>query len=157
LNAAATSPVYLYMEINGLPLHPLVIHAAVVFGPLAALAALLYVVLPRWRDRLRWPMVVLAVVAGGSIVAAYLTGTNFLDSKPELKQLEPVQTHEDRAWITLWVTLGFVVVALAAGSLHERRGAVRVGVSSLLAVAAVATLVSVVLTGDAGSRAVWGS
>ena len=31
----------------------------------------------------------------GSIVAAYLTGTNFLDSKPELKQLEQVQTHED--------------------------------------------------------------
>jgi hypothetical protein len=145
------------MEINGLPLHPLVIHAAVIFGPLAALAALLYVVLPRWRDRLRWPMVVLAVVAGGSIVAAYLTGTNFLDSKPELKQLEQVQTHEDRAWITLWVTLGFVVVALAAGYLHERRGAVRAGVSSLLAVAAVATLVSVVLTGDAGARAVWGS
>ena len=26
------------MEINGLPLHPLVVHAAVVFGPLAAVA-----------------------------------------------------------------------------------------------------------------------
>ena len=50
------------MEINGLPLHPLVVHAAVVFGPLAALAALAYVVLPAWRDRLRWPMVVLALM-----------------------------------------------------------------------------------------------
>ena len=144
------------MEINGLPLHPLVIHAAVVFTPLAALAALLYVVVPRWRDRLRWPMLVLAVVAGGAVVAAYLTGTNFLDSKPELKQLEQVQTHQDRAWITLWVTLGFTAVALAAGSLHESRGALRVGVQVLLAIGAVATLVSVVLTGDAGSRAVWG-
>ena len=34
------------MEINGLPLHPLVVHAAVVFGPLAALTALAYVVPP---------------------------------------------------------------------------------------------------------------
>ena len=48
------------MEINGLPLHPLVVHAAVIFGPLAAVAALAFLV-PRWRDRLRWPMVVLAV------------------------------------------------------------------------------------------------
>ena len=145
------------MEINGLPLHPLVIHAAVIFGPLAALAAILYAVIPSWRDRLRVPMVVLAVVAGGSVVAAYITGNNFLDSKPELKQLAQVQTHEDRAWITLWVTLGFAVVAIAAGVLHERRGALRVGVQSLLVVAALATLVSVVLTGDAGARAVWGS
>ena len=148
---------YEVMEINGLPLHPLVIHAAVIFGPLAALAAILYAVIPSWRDRLRVPMVVLAVVAGGSVVAAYITGNNFLDSKPELEQLAQVQTHQDRAWITLWVTLGFAVVAIAAGVLHERRGALRVGVQSLLVVAALATLVSVVLTGDAGARAVWGS
>ena len=51
--------VYRYpMEINGLPLHALIIHAAVIFGPLSALAGVLYAVVPRWRDRLRWPMVV---------------------------------------------------------------------------------------------------
>ena len=144
------------MEINGLPLHPLVIHAAVVFGPLAALAALVYAVVPSWRDRMRIPMVALALIAGGAVAAAYITGTNFLDSKPELKQLEQVQTHQDRAWIALWVTLAFAVVALAAGFLHERRGALRVGVQCLLIVAALGTLVSVVLTGDAGARAVWG-
>jgi hypothetical protein len=144
------------MEINGLPLHPLVIHAAVIFGPLAALAALVYVVVPSWRDRMRLPMVVMALIAGLSIVAAYITGNNFLDSKPELEQLAQVQTHADRGTITLWVTLAFVAVALTAGYFHERRGAVRVAVSTVLAVAAVATLVMVVLTGDAGARAVWG-
>ena len=41
------------MEINGLPLHVLVVHAAVVFGPLAALSAIGYVALPSQRDRLR--------------------------------------------------------------------------------------------------------
>jgi hypothetical protein len=144
------------MEINGLPLHPLVIHAAVVFGPLAALAALVYAVVPSWRDRMRTPMLVLALVAGASIVAAYFTGNNFLNSKPELEQLDEVQTHASRGRITLWVTLGFVVVALGAAYLHERRGAIRVAVSGLLAVAALATLV-MVLTGDAGARSVWGS
>ena len=60
------------MEINGLPLHPLVVHAAVIFGPIAALTALAFLV-PRWRLRLRWPMVGLALVATASIVPRVLT------------------------------------------------------------------------------------
>lgn len=144
------------MEINGLPLHPLLVHAAVVFGPLAALAALVYAVLPSWRDRLRWPMAGLAVVAGLAIVAAYLSGDSFLESRPDLAQLPAVQTHEDRAGIALWVTLGFSVIAVATAWLHERPGAVRVVTTVLLGLSAVATLAIVVLTGDAGSRAVWG-
>ena len=144
------------MEINGLPLHPLLVHTAVVFGPIAALAAMVYAVLPSWRDRLRLPMAGLAVVAGLAIVAASLSGNSFLDSRPELGQLPAVQTHEDRAGIALWVTLGFSVVAVATAWLHERPGAVRVALNVLLGLSAAATLVIVVLTGDAGSRAVWG-
>jgi len=143
------------MEINGLPLHPLVVHAAVVFGPLAAVAALGYLV-PRWRDHLRWPMVVLAVVATGAIVVAYLSGGDFLDSKPELSTSPLVQEHEQRAKLLLWTTLAFGVVALGAGWLHSRTGAVRVVIDVLLGVLALAVLVLVVRTGDAGARAVWG-
>ena len=144
------------MEINGLPLHPLLVHAAVVFGPLAALVALVYAVVPAWRDRLRVPMAGLAVLAGLAVVAAYLSGKDFLDSRPELAQIPAVGTHEDRAEVALWVTLGFTLVAVAAAALHRRPGAVRLATQVLLGLAAVATLVIVVLTGDAGSRAVWG-
>jgi hypothetical protein len=143
------------MEINGLPLHPLVVHAAVVFGPLAAVAALGYLV-PRWRDGLRWPMVVLAVLATGAIVVAYLSGGDFLDSKPELSTSPQVQEHEERAKLLLWTTLAFGVVALAAGWLHSRTGAVRVVIDVLLGILALAVLVLVVRTGDSGARAVWG-
>ena len=74
------------MEINGLPLHPLVVHAAVIFGPLAALAALAYLV-PRWRLRLRWPMVgARRWSRTASIVAAYFTGDNFLDQQARAEQ-----------------------------------------------------------------------
>jgi uncharacterized membrane protein len=144
------------MEINGLPLHPLVVHAAVVFGPLAALAALVYALVPSWRDRMRLPMAAVALIAGLAIVAAYFTGNDFLDSKPELKELAAVDTHASRGRITLWVTIGFSVVALASAWLHDRTGPVRVGMQALLVAAALATLVMVVLTGDSGSRAVWG-
>ena len=144
------------MEINGLPLHALVVHAAVVFGPLGALAGLAYALVPRWRTRLRTPMVVLAVVAGLSVVAAYLSGDAFLESRPELRGLPAVETHEERAGTALWVTLAFSVVAVATAWLHQRSGAVRIAATVLLAVTALGTLVMVVLTGDAGARAVWG-
>lgn len=144
------------MEINGLPLHPLVVHAAVVFGPLAALTALAYVVLPAWRDRLRWPMVVLALMGTGAITAAYFTGMNFFNSRPpELQQLEILQTHRTRAIRLFWVTLGFGVLAVLAAWLHTRTGAVRVVLNVLLGLAALAVLALAVLAGDSGSRAVW--
>lgn len=143
------------MEINGLPLHPLVVHAAVVFGPLAALAALGYLV-PRWRDRLRWPMVILALVATASIVVAYLSGDRLLDSRPELSTSPLVQTHEERAGTLLWTTLGFGVVAVLAGWWHARPGVLRAVLAVLLGLGALGVLVMVVLTGDAGAQAVWG-
>ena len=145
------------MEINGLPLHPLVVHAAVVFGPLAALTALAYVVLPAWRDRLRLPMVVLALMGTGAITAAYFTGINFFNSRPpELQQLEILQTHRTRAIRLFWVTLAFGVLAVLAAWLHTRTGAVRVVLNVLLGLAAVAVIALAVLAGDAGSRTVWG-
>ena len=35
------------MELNGVPLHPLVVHAVVVLGPLAALTGVAYAAVPR--------------------------------------------------------------------------------------------------------------
>jgi hypothetical protein len=144
------------MEINGLPLHPLVVHAAVVMGPLAAIAALLHVAVPRWRVRLRWPMVVLALAATAAIVVAYFSGGSFLDSKPELESSPLVETHEQRGEQLLWVTLAFGVVALVAGWLSTRTGALRIVLDVLLGVAALVLLVLVVRTGESGARAVWG-
>ena len=144
------------MEINGLPLHPLVIHAAVVLAPIAAVVAFLYAVVPTWRERLRWPMVGLAAVAGGAVVAAYVTGRSFLNSRPDLEQLAMVQTHQQRAWIALWTTLVFTVVAVAAGWANPRPGVARLVASLALVVTSVATLIAIVLTGDAGARSVWG-
>jgi hypothetical protein len=144
------------MEITGVPLHPLVVHAAVVFGPLAALGALAYVGLRSWRDRLRWPMAGVALLATGAIVAAYLTGKSFFNSRPEGIQNSPlVQTHQHRALILLWITIGFAIVAVAAAWLHTQTGAVRVALNVGLGAFALGVLVFVVLTGDAGARAVW--
>src|SRR3954447_6316464 len=151
--------VSMYWTVAGLPLHILVIHAAVVFTPLACLAAIGYVVLPKYRDMLRWPTLVLAVIAVGAVWTAYLTGNNFYASERfanvagELK--DHIQTHQSYAKTLRWIASGFGIVTVAATYLHDRSGPGGRILGALVVVGAVATLVWVVLTGDAGSRSVW--
>lgn len=147
-------------SVAGLPLHPLVVHAAVVLTPLAALAAIAYVAVPRYRDLLRWPTLVLAVVAFLAIWAAYLTGNNFF-ADPKFASfsgelLERIRKHESYARTLRWIATGFAIVTVAATYLHDRAGTRRTVLGALVAVLAILTLVWTVLTGDAGARAVWG-
>lgn len=148
------------MEINGIPLHPLVVHGAVVLGPVAGVVAIVYAVLPSWRDRLRWPMVVLALLATAFIWAAFLTGENLRDDRFKGVTGElagRIEDHEELAETLRIVTSVFGVIAIAAAALHRRTGMVRIATGVLLVASAAATLVYVVLTGDAGARAVWSS
>lgn len=158
------------MEIAGLPLHPLVVHAVVVFAPLAALAAIAYAVLPGWRWALRWPLVALTLVAVVMAVLAALSGEALLEAR-DLGQREDVRTHQERGLLLRNVLLGFTVVSLGAafrlggpsglasgrGARARRGGGLDLAVTGLLAVGALAVLVTAVLAGDSGSRAVWGS
>ncbi|HWI42272.1 MAG TPA: DUF2231 domain-containing protein [Nocardioides sp.] len=149
------------MEINGLPLHPLAVHGAVVLAPLAALVALAYL-RPVWRDRLRWPMVVTAVLAVVAVVVAYLSGDHFReanaffgdDSLPATHQIEE---HEELAGYLLWTTIGFGVLAVLNGLLHSPAARTRLLLGALLGIGAIAVVVLVALTGEAGARAVWGN
>ena len=147
-------------EFNGLPLHPLVVHAAVVLGPLAALAALAYVALPRYRDWLRWVALVSVLLATAAIWAAYLTGNNFF-SHGNFDQFskeiqDRIHTHQSYARTLRWITTGFAAVTVLATWQHTRTGPARIVLNVLVVVGAVLTLVWVALTGDAGARAVWG-
>ena len=149
------------MEINGLPLHVLVVHAAVIFGPLAALCSLAYVALPSWRDRLRWVTLALVLIACGAIWTAYLSGEDFLESD-RFKGIagtpleDSIDKHEDLAGTLRLVVSGFTAVTVLATWQHARHGAARFVLGALVAVGAVATLVYTVLTGDAGAQSVWG-
>lgn len=153
------------MELNGVPLHPLVVHAVVVLGPLAALTGLAYAAVPRWRWLLRWPLVVLALVAAAASILATQSGEALLDQRPELEPL--VEDHEEYGELVRNVALGYALVsALAAwalggvSALASGRGAreTRLGVpvAVLLVLSALALLVVLFLAGDSGARAVWG-
>jgi hypothetical protein len=146
----------LALEINGLPLHALVVHGAVVLTPLAALAAVVYAVPGKWRDWLRWPVLVGAVIAVGAVWTAYLSGEDLVDGNPYGPPLaELLETHESRADIFRWATSGFAVAAVAAAGLHRREGPVRIVLGAVLAGLAILTIVYAILTGDAGAQIAW--
>ena len=150
-----------------MPLHPLVVHAVVVLGPLAALTGLAYAAVPRWRWLLRWPLLVLAVVTAVASVVAVQAGEALLDLRPELEPL--VEEHEEYGELLRGVSLAYVAVsafaawalggvsALASGrGARESRGALGTVAVVLLVVSAVGLLVMLFLAGDSGARAVWG-
>ncbi len=160
------------MEFNGLPLHPLVVHAVVILGPLAAVTALAYAVVPRWRWLLRWPMVFLAAVTAGATYVAKIAGEDLFDDRflglDEGPLADQIALHEERGELLVWFALGFLVLALLAAwtlggpsalasgkGARDSKGAASVVVAVLVAAGAVALVVMIFLTGDAGSRAVW--
>lgn len=63
--------------ILGLPAHVLLVHAAVVFGPLLVAAVVLYALVPVFRPRIGWATVILAIVAPIALWLARLSGQKF--------------------------------------------------------------------------------
>jgi hypothetical protein len=161
------------MQFNGLPLHPLVVHIVVVFAPLAGLGGIAYAAVPRWRWWLRWPLVACALVATAGAIVAVQSGQS-LENQRQLQTLPGMATHAARGRFLRWVLLAFLVpTGLAAWQLGGpsplptatgrtrwngagRTGAVAWALRLLLVAGAVTVLVCVFLTGDSGSRTVWG-
>lgn len=162
------------MDINGLPAHVLVVHGAVVFAPLAALAAILLGVVPRWRYLTRWPALVLAVAATATVWLARISGDAFLDSRfaslpADNPVLAAIKEHEAHGETLSLVTVGLLVVTVAAALLlggpsgfASGRGAreraaswLEAGLPIVLVLVSLATLAYAFLTGDAGARATW--
>jgi hypothetical protein len=167
----------------GVPLHPLLVHAAVVFVPLLAAVSIVYAVLPFVRPYTQWAVALLAVSAPGAALLAKLSGDAFRRRlvarnlvAPEI--LAKVTQHSEFGNMTLWTTIGLGVVSLVLLVVVRPRRrvrtatyaggdsptpAVRTGppaavtiVLALLTVAgALLSLYYVVRTGDSGAKMVW--
>ncbi|HET6484099.1 MAG TPA: DUF2231 domain-containing protein [Actinoplanes sp.] len=157
----------MFDQINGLPVHVLVLHAAVVFVPLLALGAVVYALVPRWRPKTGWAVVLLAIAAPASTFVAKESGTELFNrllgqglSGPGKGILED---HMGFGTRTFWFTLALGVVSLVMVALTWRRAGTRLpligevgGGVVLIALAAISGYY-VYKTGDSGATAVWGS
>ena len=146
----------IFGSVAGLPLHPLVIHAAIVLIPLAAISALVMSYLPSFSRRYGKVTLVIALFAQASLFLAKLTGEAFeeiLDKK--------VGNHAELGEIAPFVTLPMVALIFMRWRL-DRSGAtvgsalVRRLTSLALIVASLASIVIVVLVGHSGAESVWG-
>ena len=152
-------------EIVGLPLHPLVVHFAVVTVPVAAICLAVTVWTPAWRTRYGSFIVGLALAGAAASILAAQTGGPLRRSLRDVAAL--TGAHPDfgnhpalgNAAEVLAITLAFA----SLGIWGLDRWAVSHVVSNWLwpsariAVLAVscAAVVLMVLAGDSGARLVW--
>lgn len=150
----------MFEEIAGLPLHPLAVHAAIVFVPLLALVAGAYALVPKLRGRLTWAAVTLAVIAPASAVVTVLSGDSF-QQRRGLPLEGALADHRTLGLVTMTVTLVLAAVTLVLVWVRRLGGGVGAArwtdrtLIVLLVVAAAVALFSIVRSGDTGARMVW--
>ena len=148
---------------NGLPLHPLLVHAVIALVPMAALAVVLHALWPAARRRLG---VVTPLVGAALVIAVPITVAAGQDLQRQLGPIPAVQRHAGFGEMLLpWAIALFLVGALEWGW-YRWRGRLQMVprgkalVSVVIGVVAVITaggaMVLLVLIGDSGARAVWG-
>jgi len=153
--------------INGLPLHPLVVHAAVVLIPLTMVGTILIAVRPAWRRSLGPWVVLLAAAALVTSVAAKESGEKFAVrvglpvSHADLGNVLPLFAFLMFAATTAYVVVGYLQdkkAAPAAGTTSSGISGQPVVLTVLAVVAVVLSLVATgwtVAVGDSGAKAVW--
>jgi hypothetical protein len=142
--------------IAGLPLHPLLVHSAVVLVPLVAIGALVMSYLPSFSRRHGKLILILALVAQVSVFLAKLSGQAF----SEILNKE-VEKHAELGEIAPFVTIPMVALIYFRWRM-DRAGsstgsvAIRRLTSVALVIASVVSLVMIFLVGHSGASSVWG-
>lgn len=158
------------VEIFGLPLHPLVVHGAVVLVPLALIGAITISFWPAARRQYGKLTLVIAVIAAGFAGVARLSGDALLQTKPAVSPV--LEGHESWGEAVIYpaiaVIIGVGLILLAewlrakdpetgtAGYTNPRaRLAVLLG-GAVNVIAAATGLVLITLAGHSGATSVWG-
>ena len=156
----------MFDQINGLPVHALVIHAAVVFVPLLALGAVVYGLIPRWRPRIGWAVLLLAILAPATAFVAKESGEELRDRLLQQglsgRGAEIIDDHMGYGTMTLWFSLSLGVVSIIMVLLTLRKAstlprAADLGLAVIMVALAAISGYYVFMTGDSGATAVWGT
>ncbi len=126
--------------VNGIPVHPLVVHAAVVFVPLAALGLIAMAIWPRFSARYGW------LVAGSGAIA--------LAASVAARQSGEVMPIFAAVLLVAVLALWLIDRRAPEEGPAPRRG-LRIGVAVVAVLIAVANLVWVFRVGDSGAKSVW--
>jgi len=151
-----------FEQFRGIPLHPLVLHAAVVFIPLLAAGAVAYAVIPRLRARIGWEVALLALAGAGSAVVTKLAGDALRARYIRRHAITPdylvmINQHRSFGNMTVWLTIALAVLALLMVIVLPRVGqrVLNVVIGVVAVGLSAACLYYVFRTGDLGAHIVW--
>ena len=166
----------MFEEVLGIPAHPLILHAAVVFIPLQVLFAIGYAFVPWVRRHAAWTVAALVVVAPGAALFAKLSGDAFRARLVRNHTASPqglinIDNHRSYGTMTVYWTTGLAVLMLImllaqrvavrgtaqANLIIQPNGSVVLGavLSIVVLAVAVATGYYVFKTGDTGAHIVY--
>lgn len=169
-------------ELLGLPAHPLIVHIPVAMLPLAALGVVVMLVRRAWYERYKWGVLVIGAIGTVGAIVATSTGEELEHRIGEVEGREAIRgIHEHAESGELARTLAIVFfVALAAyvlvpWFLDRRNGSTPAGLDAgaaaaapktqpswlrpvlmaFVALAAVASMVSIIDAGHSGASKAW--
>ena len=138
----------------GLPLHPLVVHSAVVLVPFVAFATIASVILPRFFARYSKAILVLGVIAQVSLFLAKGSGEPFEERLG--KEVERHAEFGEVAPLAFIPLLGLLFINWWLERSGKKSKSLRNLLSIPLIAAAILALVYIFLTGHSGAESVWG-
>jgi hypothetical protein len=159
--------VLVFDKVLGIPAHPLILHAAVIFIPLLVLGAIVYPLLPRVRGRIDWAVTALAVIAPLAALFTKLSGDAFrarlVKDRVSAQIVSKVDAHRALGTATVYWTTGLAVVTLVVlfYMWRARRANQTVPGSMWIASGVVMIALSIVTgyyvfrTGDTGAHVAW--
>ena len=145
--------------ILGLPLHPLLVHATVVFVPLATVLVVMAVLWPRFRA---WAGPLPAAVSLVALILTPLSTATGEDLEHDLPHSALIEKHAELGDQLLPLTIALFVFSAAfwwltrdASARSRWPRALVIGVGALAIAASVGTAVQVARIGHSGAEAAW--
>ena len=155
----------------GIPAHPLLVHIPAVLLPLAAFGVIIMLIKPAWHERYRWAVLGLGFAGAVGAIFAAQAGESLADRITAKEGAGAAAGWDDHAeageTARLFAIIFFVVLALyiLIPWFLERRAAgatpqalpkwVNLLLAALVVAASAGTVVTVVLAGHSGAKAVW--
>lgn len=149
--------------INGIPVHPLVVHAVVVLLPLAMIGTVAIAVRPRWRVPYG-PLVIATAVAAAILCPVATSSGEALEERVG----DPGYDHAELGESLVWFAIALVIVsavlyylqrkhekALAAAPDAATKNPVLTGVAVLAVLVSLAATYQAYRVGDSGAKTVW--
>lgn len=142
-------------SIAGLPLHPLIVHAAVVLVPLTAVGAILMALWPRFSRRFGVLIVIVGVIGALSAWLARVTGGTLAET------VTVTAEHSEWGHRMPLAAIGLAVLTLVFWLFdrgipgNRSRPWWLIVLAVILVIAAILTVYLTVATGHSGAEAVW--